>query len=66
MATFELAPLMPAPVVELQCSGSIPIASFGMLSQAHLKYFIATKSVVSVLPVAFPHPPSTRGVGLGA
>lgn len=52
---------MPAPVVELQYSGSIPIAAFRMLNQAHLKYFIATKSTVSILSVAFPHPPPTTG-----
>ena len=48
-------------MVELQYSGSIPIAVFGMLNQAHRKYFIATKSMVSILPVAFPQPPPTAG-----
>lgn len=36
-ASLQLVPLMPAPMVALQYSGSIPIAAFGMLNQTHLK-----------------------------
>ena len=56
-------PLEPAPVVEFQSSGPIPVAEFAMLNQATLRSFTSTKSLVAVLSVAFPHPPPPRGRG---